>query len=58
MLVGLHGLDKVGGVYQTLMSSSVQPGKALTQKFHVQGLVFQIDPVQVRNLQFPALAGL
>lgn len=29
VLMGFHGLYKVGGVYQALMSTGIQPGKAL-----------------------------
>ena len=40
------------------MGSRIQPGKALTQQFHVQLLIFQINPVQIRDLQLPSGTGL
>ena len=45
MLMGLYGLDEVGGLYQGLMSTGVKPGKALSQKHHIQLAVFQINAV-------------
>lgn len=47
----VHDRCQCGQINQTLMCACVQPSKALTQQFHIQGTVFQIDAVQVSNLQ-------
>ena len=52
VLVGLDRADKIACVHQGLMGAGVQPGKALSEKLHVQLAVFQIDPVEIRDLQF------
>ncbi len=36
------------------MGSCVEPGKALSEKFHIQSSLFQIDPVQIGNFQLAA----
>lgn len=34
------------------MCTSIQPGKALTQKFYIQRTIFQINTIQVSDFQF------
>lgn len=52
MLMLLNSLHKIGGIHQALMCTSIQPSKALPQQLHVQGTIFQINAVQIGNLQF------
>lgn len=52
MLMLLHSLYKIGCIHQTLMCTCVQPGKALSQQFHIQRTLFQINTIQIGNLQF------
>ena len=52
MLMLLDSLYEVGGIHQALMCTCIQPSKALTQQFYIQGAVFQINTVQIGNFQF------
>ena len=46
VLMLLHGLYEVSSINKALVCTSVQPSEALTQQFHVQGAVLQINAVQ------------
>lgn len=52
--MGLNRFYEVGCLYQTLMCTGIQPGKALSEKLNIQAAVFQIDAVQVGDLKFSA----
>ena len=51
VLMVFHGLYEISCLHQRFMCSCIQPGKSLAQKFHVQLVLLQIDPVQIRDLQ-------
>ena len=42
VLMRLDGFTKLGCLYQTLMCTGIQPGKALSKKLNVQAAVFQM----------------
>ena len=52
MLMSFYCFNKICRIHKTLMCTCIQPGKSLSQKLHIQSSVFQIDTVQVCNLQF------
>ena len=54
MLMLFHGLYKVGSINKALVCSSVQPSEALTQQFHIQSTIFQINAVQISDFEFAA----
>ena len=58
MLVLFDRLDEIGRVHQGLMCPGVKPCESLSEQFHIQPSLLQIDPVQICDLQFPSRAGL
>lgn len=56
VLMLLYRLHKVGGVHQALMCTSIQPSETLTQQFHIQRTVLQINAVQISNCSSDAPA--
>lgn len=52
MLMLLDSLYEVSGIHQTLVCTCVQPSKALTQQFYIQGTILQIDAVQIGDFEF------
>ena len=51
MLMHFNRLDKVRCIYQALMSTGIQPSKALSQKLYIQSSLFQVHSIQIRNLK-------
>ena len=54
----LDGFDKIRCVDQRFMRPCVKPGESLPEQFYIQLSLFQVDPVQIRDLKFPAGGGL
>ena len=54
MLMLFNRLHKVCRVNKTLMRPGIQPGEALPQQFYIQCPIFQINAIEVGNLQLTA----
>ncbi len=56
--MSLHCADKVSGVHERFVSACIKPGKALSQKLHIQFIILKIDAVQVSYLKLASCRGL
>ena len=54
VLMLLHSLYKVCGIHKAFVCSSVKPREALTEQFHIQAAVLQINAVQIGDLKLSA----
>ena len=57
VLMSLHGLDIVGRVDQALVGAGVEPGEALTEQLHIEGVILEVDAVEIGDLQLASGGG-